>query len=364
MSKCKYIEDGFKGKGVPFIIHVILYLLSIPYGLAVRLRLFLYGRGILKTHTLPCRVVSIGNITVGGTGKTPVTIALAREIQEGGRSVVILSRGYKSKGPSKDGMRVVSDENEILLTPRESGDEPYLMATKLPGVPIVVSSNRVKAGGYIMERFAPDIILLDDGFQHIRLYRDVNIMLVDARRGFGSGYLLPRGPLREPVTEIKRADIIMVKGAGDPNTPIDIPGNLPRFNFTYNASALTSLTDEIVAGALDDLSGSNVFIFTAIADPDSFATSVEALGANITGTLTFPDHHWFTQNDIDRLKAASQKQGEQGEQGGVDYIITTEKDAVRLGSLDTGTLPLVMLTIEASIERADELLRLILKPNF
>ena len=143
MSPCRHIEDGFKGKPIPFIMHVILYLLSIPYTLVVKLRLYLYRVNLLKTKTLPARVVSIGNITVGGTGKTPVTIHLAREIQAGGRGVVILSRGYKSVG---SGIRVVSDQNEIHLTPKESGDEPYLMATKLPGVPVVVSSNRVKTG--------------------------------------------------------------------------------------------------------------------------------------------------------------------------------------------------------------------------
>lgn len=353
MSPCRYIEDGFKGKGIPFIMHIILYLLSIPYAVIVRLRLFLYKKGILKVHTLPCKVISIGNITVGGTGKTPVTIRLARELSEGERSVVILSRGYKSAG---SGMRVVSDQNEILLTPRESGDEPYLMATKLPGVPVVVSSNRVKAGEYIMERFAPDVILLDDGFQHLRLNRDVNIMLVDGRRGFGSGHMLPRGPLREPTSEISRADIIMVKdGKGDVSIPSKIPADLPRFNFLYNPSAITSLTDEIVAGALDDLAGKNVFIFTAIADPDSFAASVKALGAKITGTLAFPDHHWFTKSDIDRLGKESH---------GADYVITTEKDAVRLGPLDTGDLPLVTLSIETYIEEIDKLLSLILKPKF
>ena len=344
----KYIEDGFKrDKSVPFIIHIILYLLSIPYTLVVKLRLLLYKKNILTTKTLPCRVVSIGNITVGGTGKTPLTIHLAREIQESGRKVVILSRGYKSTG---SGLRVVSDEAEILLTPRESGDEPYLMATKLPGIPVVVSSNRVKAGEYIMERFAPDIILLDDGFQHLRLHRDVNIMLVDALRGFGSGYMLPRGPLREPLKGISRADIIMIKGRGD----MDIPTSAPSFNFKYNAHSITSLTDEIIAGTIDDLTGRDVLIFTAIADPDSFVNSVKALGANISGILTFPDHHWFTPSDIESLKDIALSTNS-------EYIITTEKDAVRLGNLNTEDLPLIMLSIDASIERPTELLRLILK---
>ncbi|MBI5810633.1 MAG: tetraacyldisaccharide 4'-kinase, partial [Deltaproteobacteria bacterium] len=172
--------------------HIALYLLSILYGASVRMRASLFAIGLIKTKRLPCRVVSIGNLTVGGSGKTPMVMHMADILQKKGRRVVILCRGYKG---SAKGVNAVSDGRTVLLGYKEAGDEPYLLARRLKGVPVVVGRDRYKSGLYAIEAFSPDVILLDDGFQHIRLARDVNILLVDSKEGFGNGHLLPRGLL-------------------------------------------------------------------------------------------------------------------------------------------------------------------------
>ncbi|MBI5885184.1 MAG: tetraacyldisaccharide 4'-kinase [Deltaproteobacteria bacterium] len=340
------IEALMRRDAVTTLPHMCLYVFSLVYGVGVRLRLFLYSAGILKAHRLPCRVVSIGNITVGGTGKTPVAMLVAEFIAASGAKVVILSRGYKRRSK---GLVVVSDYASVLATAEEAGDEPFLMARRLAGVPVVVSSDRVGAGRLICERFKPDYIILDDGFQHLRLFRDVNIMLVDGLVGFGNGHLLPAGILREPVSGAARADAVMVKDGRRGRGVADALHTM-RFeplSLTYRPGALTDVRDaRQVDGGVDMLKHRKVFAIAGIANPASFFDSIEKLGLKVIGTLVFPDHHWFTHDDIKAIMTAAVR-------AGADAIVTTEKDGVRLApilSRVSNSLPVYALHIAAACD--------------
>ncbi len=337
-------------------LHYLLYALSMVYGFIVRLRLLLYRIRILKTGRVRSRVVSIGNITAGGTGKTPLAMHMARRFAGEGEGPVILSRGYggshAGKGRAEPGL--VSDGSKLLMGPEEAGDEPYQMARELlniegfgggDGVPVIVSPDRLKGARFAVEKFRPGVIILDDGFQHIRLARDVNIVLIDPSKGeLNKEYLLPRGLLREPLSSLERADIFMIKGAGREARTSEMP--LPvrrRFGFTYRPSKLLSLKDGTPIDP-DEIDGKRVAIFSGIASPGSFESTVLSLGAEVVGSLTYPDHHSFSGEDLKEISAMKETPG------GVDYIITTEKDAVRLNGL-TDVLPEIhFLKIEIEID--------------
>ncbi len=190
-----------------------LLVASLPYEWAVRARTLFYSFGLFKTKKLPRPVISIGNITVGGTGKTPLVIKLAEGLRERGIPVAILSRGYRAK---KKAGSLVTDGQNLLLSPEEAGDEPFLLASLLKEVPVMIGKDRFKTGMLALERFSIRGFLLDDGFQHLPLYRDLNIVLIDSQAGFGDGHLLPRGILREPLSHLKRADLFLLTRSEDP----------------------------------------------------------------------------------------------------------------------------------------------------
>lgn len=329
------------------VSHLLLHTLSLFYGAAVRVRLLLYAMRILWKKRLPCAVVSVGNITVGGTGKTPITMYLAGYFKKAGKRVVILSRGYKG---SARGATVVSDGHNILVSPAEAGDEPYLIAERVKGVPIIVSPDRVKGGRLAVERFSPEIIILDDGYQHIRLGRDVNILLVDSIEGFGNGFLLPRGILREHLSAVRRADAAMVKGGNLRRQDKELLRgyDIPVLSFEYRPTAVMD-TRSGEGLALDLLKDRTVLAVAGVANPNPFFKSIERLGASTTKTLAYPDHHDYTASDVDDIAA---------EAGGADVVITTEKDAVKLRALVPETLHLYALRIEVEIKNTEGLGRL------
>lgn len=322
---------------------LFLSTLSSVYSSGLLLRSLLYRSGVRRPKRLPCTVISVGNLTVGGTGKTPVTIHIAEFLKKNNSRVVILSRGYK--GSSK-GVTVVSDGKGILVGPKEAGDEPYLMAERLRGVPVITGADRYRAGLYAIDKFSPDVVILDDGFQHIRLERDVNILLVDSAEGFGNGHLLPRGILREPVEAVKRADIIMVKnGAGDSLKKY----NLPIFEFSYRPVALRDMNNGIEAG-LNFIAGKKVIAIAGIANPQSFFKSLASLDADVVRTVSFPDHHDYTHTDINGIRALAKE---------AQLIITTEKDGVKLKGQSLG-LPAFSLSIDVDVKEKEKFHGLIL----
>jgi tetraacyldisaccharide 4'-kinase len=325
-------------KEAGFFAHILLYPLSVVYGIVVRARALLYSLNILPSYTLPRKVLSVGNITVGGTGKTPVTIFLAEFFRKNGKKVAILSRGYKG---SARGVAVVSDGKEVLLGPDAAGDEPYLMAMRLKGVPVVTSADRVKGGKFIIGRFSPDVIILDDAFQHIRLKRDVNIALLDSAEGFGTGYLLPRGILREPVSALRRADFALVKG-GPPNGrewEALKRYSIPSMFFTYKPSVIYDIDtgEELSVPSLAFKMATPV---CGIANPFSFIDTLTGLGVKLGSPLVFPDHHAYGEKEINEIEKAAAATG---------VVITTEKDGVKLKGMVKGA-KVYALRIDAELD--------------
>lgn len=315
--------------------HLLLGL-SRLYGFIVRSRVRLYDSGVMKAKRLPCLVVSVGNITVGGTGKTPFTIHLAAELNAMGFRVAILSRGYKG-GFEKHG-GIVSDGHSLLLEPHQAGDEPYLMASLLTGVPVVVGADRYTSGCLAIERFHPDLILLDDGFQHIQLHRDLNLLLLDTRKPLGNGHLLPRGPLREPKNTYQRADALIFTRSED---DADIhkhhkpwfTGHHPYFHCSHHpvlrcmipqgqAGSPIQLSHGVVQKPGPDIP-SPVYAFAGLARNDTFWKTLTDMGLEIAGKMDFDDHHTYAQSDLKKIASAAGRSESK-------CLITTDKDYVRL----------------------------------
>jgi len=297
------------------------------YGAGVRARLGLYSAGFLKIKALPCKVISVGNITAGGTGKTPVTMHIARYLKDKGMDVVILSRGY---GGSLKGMGVVCNGKEVLLGPAEAGDEPVLMARRLGDIPVVVGPDRFSAGELAIKKFSPDVIILDDGFQHIRLRRDLNILLIDGAVELGNARLLPAGPLREPLTGLQRADMVLVKGGRLQETDRALMReyNIAENGFVYKAEGITALEGG-ASMAVKALKGRPLLAVAAIARPDSFFSLLRDLGMNVAETMAYTDHHTYNAGDIAAIRLKMKATG-------AEAIIATEKDGVKLAPLLQG----------------------------
>lgn len=270
-------------------------------------------------------MICVGNITAGGTGKTPTVIALAKLLCSQRLKIAILTRGYKRR--SRDPILVVSDGDEILSTPQEAGDEPYLITSALNGVPVIAGKDRHRSGRYAIERFGADLFILDDGYQHIRLYRDINILLIDASNPFGNGCLLPKGILREPLRAISRADCIIISRANEVIGE-DIESlirtynrNAPIFQASFRATDIRDLKGDSLG--LSYIARKNLLLFSGIGNPHSFRRSIQDNSGRIKGEIVYPDHHWYTGKDLDRIIKEARSLS-------VDAMVTTEKDAVRL----------------------------------
>ncbi len=336
--------------------------LSFLFSGVVQLRLWLYRERLLHDQPLGCLVVVVGNLTVGGTGKTPVVEKFARALAERGRRVAILSRGYKRKTmpvwrrawialthAEEPPPAVVSDGERVLLDSEEAGDEPYMLARNLPGVVVLVDKNRVKAGTYAIRRFHCDTLVLDDGFQYLPLKGRLNLLLVDKTNPFGNGHLLPRGILREPVKHIRRASYVFLtksNGRRDPEIEELIRRHNPGVDVIECAHRPQYLqrvgTDE--RRPLDYLRNRRVGAFSGIAAPESFEHFLRELGASLVYTKRFLDHYRFTREDLDLIFS-------QARAAGLDFLVTTEKDAVRLEGKLEFPLPLYYLRLEIEIIR-------------
>lgn len=319
-----------------------LTLTSLFYKQAVLLRLKAYQKGLFYARKLPIPVISIGNLTVGGTGKTPFTLYLARLLQEQGKRVAVLSRGYKGNSSLK--VNVVSDGKSVHLGPEEAGDEPFLLAEKLPGIPVLTGKDRGILGEYAGKHFSIEVAVLDDGFQHLKLKRELDIILLDGGKPFGNGYLLPRGSLREPPEQLKRADLIVVTQADILKDHEEIKKKIrihnrsaPIFFAHYSPVTLEKLNQKEKV-SLDYLRGRKVVALAGVARPESFSALLTRLGAEVADTLFYPDHHRYKPEDL-----------EKGEKGSV--IVTTEKDAVKLRPLPLTIREILVLGIDLNIER-------------
>lgn len=345
-----------------------LLALSKIFKLIVRTRYWLYKKNVFLSQSLGCPVIVIGNLTVGGTGKTPVVEKFARELSACGRRVAILSRGYKSKQDWKICSffrwlihakecppRVVSNGQRVLLGPERAGDEPYMLAKNLPGVVVIVDKDRVKAGRYAINKYGANLLILDDGFQYLPLRGHMNILLIDQTNPFGNRRLLPRGILREPIDHINRASYVMLTKSNiidDPKIPEIVHKYLPNVGIIkcfHGPKFFAEVNNEAHKEGIDFVTNERICTFSGIAMPDSFENFLTANGAKLVYNKRFIDHHRFTRDELDHVFAlASYKNAK--------YVITTEKDAVRIPKSYVCPLPTFFLKIEINILDGAEVL--------
>ncbi|MEO8428551.1 MAG: tetraacyldisaccharide 4'-kinase [Verrucomicrobiota bacterium] len=343
------------------LVRSILFGLSKVFQVVVKARRFLYNVRILRDSTLGVQVIAIGNLTVGGTGKTPVVEKFARELQEQGRTVAILSRGYRSKPPplrkrllnklllreDSTPPRIVSDGRNLLLDSETAGDEPYMLASNLKDVIVLVDKDRVKSGRYAIEKFGCDTLLLDDGFQYWRLRgRRRDIVLIDCQQPFGNEYLLPRGTLREPPSHLGRASTIFITKS-DGNTA-ELRARISKHNATAGIIECVHhplYFEDVFSGdrvGLDFVGGKKIAALSGIAQPESFEASLRKIGCELVYSKRFADHHRFSQQEIINAINRSKKRQAQA-------IITTQKDAVRFPKIDRRDLPIYFMRVEIKI---------------
>jgi tetraacyldisaccharide 4'-kinase len=343
------------------LLRAVLHGCSGIFRVAIKIRRFLYNARILRDSTLGVQVIAVGNLTVGGTGKTPVVEKFARELRDQGRNVAILSRGYRSKPvpfhvwvmnklflrDDTTPPRVVSDGKSLLLDSEMAGDEPYMLASNLKDVVVLVDKDRVKSGRYAIEKFGCDTLLLDDGFQYWRLRgRRQDIVLIDRQAPFGNEHLVPRGTLREPPSHVARAHYIFITKS-DGRTE-----ELRRRIAELNPSAgiiecihhPLYLEDAFTAKRvpLEFLRGRTVASLSGIAQPESFEQSLVNLGSELVYSKRFADHHRFTQQEILNVINRSKKRQ-------AELIVTTQKDAVRFPKIDRRDLPIYFMRVEIKI---------------
>lgn len=352
-----------RARGMAAVLtRLLMASLSWIFRIAVWFRLHRYRSGARPQHYLGCRVVAIGNITVGGTGKTPVVELLSRTLRDRGRQVAILSRGYKSrkldhpqrwiaedgvKVPSEQMPKVVSTGKALLLDSKYAGDEPFMLARNLDGVRVVVDKNRVKGGRFAIRHLGADTLLLDDGMQYLDLAHSIDVVLVDAGAPFGTGWLLPRGTLREPPRNLSRADYILITKCNGPGND-ELIRNIRRHNpvagiveCTHGPIYLENVfTRE--RHPLDSLRGKWVGAISAIAVPEAFERSLASLGAIVEVTRRFADHCRFSRKEVDQFMQRCVERD-------MEWIVTTEKDAVRFPRPSSLDLPVFFLRIEVEI---------------
>jgi tetraacyldisaccharide 4'-kinase len=326
-SEFRELVSGRRHGAAASVLRGLLSAVEVPYSLAVRWRNRRFDLGRAAVHRVNVPVVSVGNLTLGGTGKTPMVKWIARWASEYGLRAVIVSRGYGA---------AIGDQN----------DEARELAQALPGVPHVQNPDRVAAARQAVDQFSAELVVLDDGFQHRRLARDLNIVLLDALEPFGFDHVFPRGMLREPVTGLARADVVCL-GRADLVTPQDradirerVTGLAPRAAWCEAVHAPNQLVNSAgQAQALESLCGRRVAAFCGLGNPVGFRRTLETTGCEIVAWREFPDHHTFSSTDLDALDRAAGK-------AGADLLVCTHKDLVKIASERLGDRPLWAVTVE------------------
>ena len=356
--KLTYARDlaSFQQKLLATPLRFLLIPFSWLYAAGVWTRNWLYALGVFRVRTLPCTVISVGNIAVGGTGKTPAVVAIAKRLQKEGLRVAILLRGYKRH--TREKVTVVSDGKKVCVSPRESGDEAYMMARQLNDVPIIVGRQRYLAGQVALTRFNVDVLLLDDAYQHRQLGRDVDILTLPATHPFGNpGGLLPVGTLRESPTALRRADIVLLTHADTP----DISGRAKEAvkRLAPNALVLESIHQPthlypVVSGdsgaqlSIEKLEGKRLLAVCGIGNPESFVVTLLRCSSQRIELMAFPDHHVYTETDRQEIYGVFRATE-------ADLIVTTEKDAQKLANIvEHGYPPIVVLAVALVITGRDE----------
>jgi len=341
------------------ILSLFFYIFSVFYWLGYRLRILIYQSGMVKPKKLKAKVISVGNITLGGTGKTPLVIYLVRKLKQKKLKVSILTRGYKRR---KKELTELVGENKNRIHWTEVGDEPYLLASRLRDVPVMVSKERGISGVCAEKKYQSEVLVLDDGFQHWKLSRDLDIVVIDATNPFGNSRLFPAGILREPLSSLKRADILVLNKADQiPNKQ-----SIIRILRTYNQNAsivesmykVNSIERMFDHSSVDNHSplgmeeqkaqGKRVLAFSGIGNPFSFEKSLKLLKVEVLRHRKFPDHFFYQRKDILNLEKEAFKLG-------ADFMITTEKDSVRIPMISELKIPIYILKIDLAITKGEEI---------
>ena len=341
---------------------VTLIPLSAIYGAVTRSRLAAYRRGWFSAAKLPAPVISVGNLTTGGTGKTPLVEWVCRSIAheagagvERAKGICVLTRGYGRENPKMQ--VVVSDGVRLLAREQEAGDEPLLLGKNLLGIAAVIANrDRVAAGNWALEKWSSEVFVLDDGFQHLRLARDLDIVTIDATNPWGGASLLPQGRLREPRAGLSRADCVVITRADQVENPAAIKaavkqlvGTIPIFSSRMVTSAIRRLDDESVDS--ESLRSKSLVAFCGVGNPESFFNHLRREGYATTFTRAFADHHKYNQSELDAL--INEAKGH-----GAAALITTAKDAIKVSALNL-ELPCYILDIQISIDEEDRLTEII-----
>ncbi len=341
----------------PFLsLESCLLLASKVYGGLAAADRAAYRLGLRKVRHLDCKVISVGNLAAGGTGKTPFVRWLACLLKRRGLKVAVLGRGYKGKGEKRGSL--VSDGRRLLVSARQAGDEPWLLARTLPGVPVAAGKDRYAMGQMLADRFAPEVIVLDDGMQHHRLFRDLEIVLLDASSPLGNGCLLPRGPLREPPGALARADVTVFTCKGKGNfagctLPRQTDSRKAAFRAFYRPVVLFKVAggqgvrpdwpDLCEPGRLDgSLPPVPVFAFSGVARGRDFGAAVKAMGAELAGEIAYGDHHWFSRSDMERIEREALR-------AGAGMLVTSAKDFARLAGRHIWTLDLAVVDLAVDL---------------
>ncbi len=314
---------------------------SFFYNIGINIKNFLYEKNILKGKKVPAKVICVGNLTTGGVGKTPIVIEIANYLSKT-HKVCVISRGYKGELSSKK-VNIIKDYEKIIISdPKLSGDEPNLIAKNLTYAMLITCADRVKAANYAIEKHDAEIIILDDGFTNRKLKKDVQILLFDAEKMVGNGKLLPAGPLREPIKEIKRADKILVINKN--TKEFELTENIIKF-FQYKNIEVCNVVPDIIinpkTGEKINKKQKNIYAFCAIGQPDSFYNFLKK-DFNILGITTYSDHHKYTNKNLKELEQDAISRG-------AEAIITTEKDYVKISEHNFSKIPLFVLKLKNEV---------------
>lgn len=331
---------------------VLFWPLSVLYYFYFLLRKVSYNLRFRKSQLLPCQVISIGNLTWGGTGKTPLVEFIAQKLRF--KKIAILSRGY-NRQRKKEEITLVSDENDVLTEVKEAGDEPLLLARKLKGVPVVVGENRSRCGKWAIHKFHPEVIILDDGFQHWALKRNLDLVVIDSTNPFGNNWLLPAGILREPLGELKRAQIIFLSKVNEVKAPIEsLKKTIRKFN--SHAPIIETIFEPIEfrfwpqgeIKPIEFIKRKPIFMFASLGSPDSFRHTLLELEGNLVGEKIYPDHYYYQVKDLrEVINLARLKKAE--------FIVTTEKDEVKLPEVFID-FSILVLKVNLKVIKGEEVL--------
>lgn len=354
----RYVQHLFSDEDKSVLDRALLSGLSLGetlYSFGLNMWLSFYHTGHVHQHKLHAFTISVGNITAGGTGKTPFVQYLARHLGRRGEKVAVLSRGYRGAFEKKGG--IVSDGKHLQMSAKQAGDEPYLLAKTLPGVVVAVGSNRSESGKKVEKLYEPTVVLLDDGFQHWALRRDIDIVLIDAQAPFSNGRMLPRGLLREPLENIERADIFVITKADNISHERleEVKEVLHHFRERAPILVTAHRPGQMVPYAVWRNDGppqaevpQRVVTMCALGRPESFEATVRATGARVAGSIRLPDHHEYKAENIRRAMAFLRDEK-------ADAIVVSEKDAVKINeSMLTPEVPLYVLPMKMEMLEGED----------